>query len=153
MKRDTEKAALQAMARLGYAAHGSVYLIIGAFAVLAAFGRGRTVGTRGVLEALLAQPFGQALLWVIAAGFICFACWRALQSLLDADHNESDPNGLLRRAAQGGGALFHLALAAMAISVALHSLRVANEDETARDWTAWLLTQPLGAAFWCLPSA
>jgi hypothetical protein len=34
----------------------------------------------------------------------------------------------------------------VAISVALHSLRVADEDETPRDWTAWLLTQPLGAA-------
>jgi Domain of Unknown Function (DUF1206) len=146
MNRDTEKAGLQAIARIGYAAHGSVYLIIGGLALLAAFGRGRTVGARGALEALLAQPLGQGLLWAITVGFLCFACWRGLQSLFDADRHGTDFKGLLRRAALAGAALFHLALAGLAISVALHSAPTGDEDKAARDWTAWLLAQPLGAA-------
>jgi hypothetical protein len=145
MNREMEKATLQAIARFGYAAHGLVYLIIGGLALLAAFGRARTVGARGALETLLARPFGQGLLWAIAAGFLCFACWRALQALLDADHFGNDARGLLRRASLAGGALFSLALAGLAVSVALHSAPAGDEDSSARDWTAWLLAQPLGA--------
>ena len=56
-------------ARLGYAARGVVYLIIGAFAVVAALSSGdRPTGKKGALQALLDEPFGEVLLGIVASG-------------------------------------------------------------------------------------
>src|ERR1051326_9540041 len=93
-------AALAVAARVGYLARGSVYLIIGAFAFLAAVGSGpRTVGNTGVAVALLAQPAGRVLLGLLALGLICFSLWRALQAFADAEHHGRSLIGFL-----GGGA-------------------------------------------------
>ena len=50
------------LARLGYAARGVVYLLIGWFALAAAWGAGLPDDSRGVLRRLLVQPFGRVLL-------------------------------------------------------------------------------------------
>jgi len=143
---DKQTAAIGWMARAGYASRGLVFLIIGMLAILAAAGSGsRTVGAQGALYALLRQPFGQALLGIVAVGLLCFALWRLLQAIVDADHCGKDVKGLLRRAGFAGSALIHLALAGAAAGLALGFARSArSEDQTVRDWTVWLMMQPLG---------
>jgi hypothetical protein len=136
---------LEAMARVGYAARGIVYIIVGGFAALAALGsRAQTIGTRGAFETLLAQPLGDFLLWIVAAGFLCFAVWRLLQSVFDADHCGSVRQALLRRTAQGISAFFYVGLAVWAVTLVFTGPGSGSEDQEARDWTRWLLRQPLG---------
>ena len=66
-------------ARLGYAAKGLIYILVGALATMAAFGYGgRTDGSRGALHTLLGQPFGRVLVVDashrhIPKGYIYFA--------------------------------------------------------------------------------
>lgn len=98
-------------ARMGYAARGVVFIIISAFAFLAALGsRNHTVGTKGALEALLTQPFGRVLLWLVAAGLLFFGIWRVIQAVFDTDNCGRDNKGLLRRLGMLGGAVVNLAL-------------------------------------------
>ncbi len=71
------------LGRLGYAARGVVFVIIGAFLVLAAIrsSSSQVRGLGGALEALQAQPFGGALLGLVAAGLLAFGIFGFVQAL------------------------------------------------------------------------
>jgi Domain of Unknown Function (DUF1206) len=134
------------LARLGYAAHGCVYVIMGGLAVLAAFGTGgQTTGAKGALLTLLSQPFGFALLGLVAFGLLCFSSWRLAQSILDADRLGTEGKSVMRRIGYGVSAIVHASLAFFAVSVVFGLKAASRSDEqSARDWTAYLLAAPFG---------
>jgi hypothetical protein len=69
-----DKRLLAWMARVGYAARGIVFLIVGGFALLAALGTGmHPRGIRGALQVLLGNAASGMLLWIVAAGLVCFS--------------------------------------------------------------------------------
>lgn len=110
---------MEVLARLGFATRGIVYLIIGAFAALAPFGRSDIKGTKGALAIVLSQPFGQVLLWLAIIGLLGFAFWRFAQAYIDVDRRGSDAKGVAIRAGMAGSGIVHIALAVLAASLAL----------------------------------
>jgi hypothetical protein len=136
--------AIETLARLGYAARGVVFILVGGLAALAAWGSGGgATDSRGALQTVLHQPFGRVLLGIIALGLAGFALWRAIQAVLDADHCGQDWKGLVRRFGRGVGAVTYGALSATAITLAL-GRGGGGESSSTQDWTAWLMAQPAG---------
>ena len=77
---------------------------------------GDSVGPKGALGKAFELPFGDAIVYALAAGLVCFAGWRAVQGIYDPDRFTCGPSSLARRVfVYGGSSLLHLGLAAIAI--------------------------------------
>lgn len=137
---------LELLARIGFAARGVVYCLVGGLAALAAFGAGGGVGGgKSALRSVLEQPFGAVLLLAIGAGLVCFAAWRVIGAAFDADSRGRSAKARATRALQAISGVVYLGLAATAANLALGRGGGGAEDQMAQDWTEWLMAQPAGA--------
>lgn len=110
---------IEPLARAGLATRGIVYLIIGGFAVFAAFGSSQAEGTEGAFATILSQPFGQILLGLVAVGLVGFAVWRFVQAYFDTDDHGRSAKGLAIRTGMVGSGLVHVGLALLAAGMVL----------------------------------
>ncbi|NHK27462.1 DUF1206 domain-containing protein [Parvularcula flava] len=103
--------------RIGYAARGMVYLIIGALAAFAAINGGEAEGTSGALAYLAGQPFGKMLLSLVATGLFTYAIWRAIDALLDLEDEGDDAAGIGNRLGQFMSGATHAVLGFTALMI------------------------------------
>ena len=88
-----------ALARLGFAVKGVLYLLVGGLALRFALGDGgRLTDPHGLIGPLLAAPYGRPLVGSLAVGLAMYAAWRFIEAFADANHRGSDPRGLASRA-------------------------------------------------------
>lgn len=134
---------VQRLARLGYAAKGVVYLIIGGIAAQAAFSRSEQVeGSEGALAAILEKPFGKVLLGIMALGLAGFVVWRAVQAIMDPEHAGG---GAKRTAARIGYAMSGVLYAGLTLE-AVRMLRGSGGGQGggAQHWTGVVMDKPFG---------
>lgn len=135
---------LQYLARVGYAARGAVFVILGYFTIVAALDTNtHPVDSKDALAALLTAPFGSILLVGITLGLLCFALWREAQCFFDTDAFGSDLKGRSRRIVYGAAGLFYLGFASIALSMVIGE-RTQKTEHAVHDWTGRLLDQPFG---------
>src|SRR4028118_1418727 len=135
---------VEKLARLGYAAKGIVYAIVGVLAVQAAFGSGGgTTNTKGALSAIAAQPFGKFLLILLTIGLIGYVIWSFVQAIKDPEHKGDDAKSLARRLGYGITGLIYAGLAVSAMRLIMGS-GGGSGGNSEQDWTARLLSQPFG---------
>lgn len=89
---------IKKMARAGYVAKGVVYGVTGLLTFMAAFNMGGTkTGQKGVFKFLEDQPFGNAILILMAIGLVCYSGWRFYQSIKDPENIGSHDKGKIKR--------------------------------------------------------
>ncbi len=135
------------LGRLGYAAKGIVYLIIGLLAAQAAIGGsgGATTDRKGALRAIYDQPFGKLLLIVVAVGLCGYALWSFVRAAGDTEGKGSEPKGLATRLGYAAIGVSYAALALTSLSIVRGAGSGRSSDTTTQDWTAGLLDQPFGS--------
>ncbi|MCW2493261.1 MAG: hypothetical protein QOH56_603 [Pseudonocardiales bacterium] len=76
-RRASNGPAMTFLARLGLAARGFTYVVIGWLAIQIALGQGKhEANQRGALAEVAQHSFGLLLLWVLGFGFAAYAVWR-----------------------------------------------------------------------------
>jgi hypothetical protein len=82
---------VETLARLGYAALGVVYCLMGTLTAMAAFGfrGGEQADQKDSFRFLLRQPGGKVLLGAVALGLIGYVIWQIVQVIKDPQHADS----------------------------------------------------------------
>jgi len=93
-RRASNSKAMSGFARLGLAARGFTYLVIGWLAIQIALGhRHHAADQRGALAEVAHQSYGVFLLWILAVGFAAYAIWRLSEAAFGtaAEGREAGP--------------------------------------------------------------
>lgn len=135
---------MEQIARLGYAAKGMVYILVGLLAVQAVVGEGGAITDKvGALQVIVARPLGAVVVGILTLGLAAYVLWRFVQATLDpADHGR-DAKGIAKRLSYAGNAVLYAGLTYGGLEILTGSPMQSSED-SAEDWTARALAWPYG---------
>lgn len=104
---------IKTLARFGFAAKGTVYILTAVLALLAATGQqgGQTADKKQAVQTLQDLPGGPVLLGLIAFGLLGYIIWRFTQALMDTENKGSDAKGIGRRLGYAGSGLLYASVA------------------------------------------
>ncbi|GAB3732009.1 DUF1206 domain-containing protein [Luteimonas pelagia] len=131
------------LARIGYAAKGIVYGIVGVIAVRAATAGGGPRGSTEALATLADEPGGRLVLLLIALGLLGHVVWRLVQAILDPEHpGRADGKRV-------GMRLFYVVSAVVYGALGWTAWRLSRgagggDGDGQEIWIAKLLAQPFG---------
>jgi hypothetical protein len=128
--------------RVGYAARGVVYVVLGYLALTTA--GEASGGNEAVFDRLRDVPLGTPLLWLMALGLLAYAAFRFLSAYSDIERHGSDPKGLARRAGHVASAVAHTVMAYAAFQYARGTAAGAGGSDGSRETAGTLLDLPLG---------
>ncbi len=136
---------VKVVARIGLAARGVVYAVIGILAFQTAIGSGgQTSGAKGAIQQIAQQSFGQILIIILGIGLISYTIWKFLQAALDPDNKGSDKKGTVERIAWVFSGISYGVLAIYAFSLSSGSGGSSGGGGGSQEVTAKLMSQPLG---------
>ena len=134
---------IETYARIGFAAKGVVYLMLGMLALRAALGAGgRIMAPNGVVHRILDSRHGTTLVAVLAIGLGGYALWRFLEAFGDANRKGTKPTSVVIRAGYALSGLIYGMLAYDAARLAIGEPGRPERSHVAR----FILGGPLGPA-------
>ena len=134
-------ARFETLTRIGFAARGLTYILIGWLALRV----GQAAGASDALRTLADGGAGRLLLVLAAAGLFAYGAWRLLEAGLDLEGAGDDTKGVLVRAGHGLSGAAHLFLGYTALELAFGAAGGGGDGETARAATSWVLALPVGS--------
>jgi hypothetical protein len=127
--------------RLGLAARGVVYCVLGVLAAALALGdRSEETDQRGALAEVAERPLGKVLLIALLVGFVGYSAWRIARAI-DGEGSEEPSAG--QRVADVAKAVLYLGLAYTTIRLLTDDPEAANGggQDQAQGFTARLMTE------------
>ncbi|MBA2390452.1 MAG: DUF1206 domain-containing protein [Geodermatophilaceae bacterium] len=141
-RRAADSKPLELLARVGLVAYGVVHLLVGWLALQLAWGGGgESADQSGALQTLAEQPFGPALLWLVALGLVALTIWQASEAIWGFQGGDAKKR-LRRRATTGAKAVVYLLLALSAARYAMGSGQSSSESQ--QSTTSGVLGLPFG---------
>lgn len=104
------------LVRLGYAARGLTYILLGALA-LGTSGKAQD-GPTGAFDYLREMPLGTPLLWLIAVGLLAYATFKLIDGVANLNRRDNDAKGAVMRVGDLASGAAHAFLAYAAYRIA-----------------------------------
>jgi hypothetical protein len=135
---------LELLERLGYAARGVLYVVMGylAFRIATAQPGGKATDLSGSLVWLIGHPFGKLVLIVMIVGLAAYSLWGFIRAIFDPLHRGRDTKGIAARIGFLTSAFSYAAIAFFALQI-LAGQGSASNDSTQKAVSS-LLTTPAG---------
>lgn len=121
--------ALEVLARVGMIAYGVVHLLVGWLALQVAWsGSSENADQSGALSQLAEQPFGTAILWVVAVGLVDLAIWQGAEAIWGV-HEGDTKKQVRKQATAAGKAVVYLLLGISAARFAMGSGQSSSQSQ------------------------
>lgn len=134
------------IARIGLIAKGVVYVILGTLAFMAAFEiagqTNRDSNKEGVFNSIKEFPGGVIVLFLLAAGLICYSIWRGVQTFSNGNGSGIKWTKRVRYFFSG---LIYLSLAGTAIQMIIRNKN--KSDDENQYWVSEMLNHSFGQWF------
>ncbi|HEX8063706.1 MAG TPA: DUF1206 domain-containing protein [Allosphingosinicella sp.] len=127
------------LTRVGFAARGLLYLIVGYLALK--LGRAEDAG--GAMD-FIADEAGGLMLGALALGFVAYGVWRLADSAFDTQNKGKDAKGIVGRGAGAVSGFIHLGFAFTAAKLALGSGSGGDSSDKAESGAAAAMSLPGG---------
>lgn len=141
-RRAQNSTAFRTLARGGFVVIGVLHILIGFLAISIATG-GSDEGDAdqsGAVQQIREVPFGEVVLWVLAAGLIALAVWQLTATFLEGD---DDPKKKwAKRVKDVGSAIAYAAIAVTIIASAMG--QSSDSSESTQSLSARILAVPAG---------
>ncbi len=115
---------IETWARLGYAARGMVYILLGWIAL----STGKALSTGETVKAIEDLPLGSALLALVAVGLFGYGLYKIYAAIMDLDCKGDDAKGRARRAASAIGGMGYWVLSFIAVRALTRDGASSGED-------------------------
>jgi hypothetical protein len=133
---------IERTARVGLAARGLVYVLIGILALQIAFvDRAERADQQGAFQTLAQNGFGKAILWLVILGFVGYGLWRASEAAWGHRNERDDRKRTASRVESAVKAVIYLVLAVVAFRVVTGT---SNGGQGGEQVTAKVLQLPGG---------
>lgn len=130
------------LVRLGYAARGLVYVLLGYLALSTAGQAGE--GQAAVFDLIQDVPLGKPLLYLVAIGLLAYALFKLMDAATDLEHHGSDAAGKAKRVGSAASSLAHMVLAYTAYQFATGAQNRPTSDGGGQERASTLLTWEMG---------
>lgn len=131
------------LGRIGYAAKGFIYIVVGLLAVGASIGAGgETTDTRGAIQTIGEAPFGFIGLIVVSVGLLGYAAWRLVSALADAERRGTSLKAILLRIGEALRGMVYGALGAWSLKYLID--HESDTGDKTRQVTRWAMSIPAG---------
>jgi hypothetical protein len=142
-QRTADSTAFAVFARSGFVARGVLYATIGILAVQVAIHAGNEQTSQaGAMETIREQPFGHALLIVVAIGLGAYAAWKFVIAAAGSGPEGGGDGSTAGRLAAAAGGVAYAGLCVMAVAILLGSS--SGSSGGTKQSTAGVLDWPAG---------
>ncbi|PZO71609.1 MAG: DUF1206 domain-containing protein [Pelagerythrobacter marensis] len=131
------------LVRLGYAARGLVYTLLGYLALTTA--SAASAGQSAAFDFIQNVPFGRPILYATALGLLAYGVYRLLDALSNIERHEQDAEGLAARLGAAASGVAHFVLAWTAWQFANGTVQRAAGDTGGAEAASTLLDWDMGA--------
>ncbi|MXO73831.1 DUF1206 domain-containing protein [Altererythrobacter aerius] len=131
------------LVRIGYAARGVVYILLGYLALSTAGKAGD--GQAAVFDMIQDAPMGEVILYLVALGLLAYAVFKAIDAASNIESHSDDASGKGKRVGAAASAIAHLVLAYTAYQFAAgEKQQSAGEGGSGQEVAGSLLTWDMG---------